>query len=211
MSAHPATRLTSPRSATTLVGIFFITGAVSLAFEALWFHQAGLALGNSVWAVSLVFSGFMAGLALGNAIAARTGEALARPLRVYAFLEATAALAGIALVFALPRLGTSLAGFFGPLLESPWLVNPLRLGVAFLMLVIPAAAMGATLPLLTQVLSAKDPRFGGVLGRLYAWNTFGAGVGVLTSEFLLIEALGVRGTALCVGAVGLAAAAAAAG
>ena len=50
-----------------LYAIFFASGASALIFEMLWFRQAGLALGNSVWASSLVLSGFMGGLALGNA------------------------------------------------------------------------------------------------------------------------------------------------
>ena len=39
-----------------LCGIFFLSGASALVFETLWFHQAGLAFGNSVWASSLVLS-----------------------------------------------------------------------------------------------------------------------------------------------------------
>jgi len=50
---------------------FFLSGASALVFEGLWFRQAGLALGNSVWASSLVLSSFMAGLAAGNALGVR--------------------------------------------------------------------------------------------------------------------------------------------
>ena len=46
-----------------LGGIFFLSGASALVLENLWFRQAGLAFGNSVWASSLVLSSFMAGLA----------------------------------------------------------------------------------------------------------------------------------------------------
>ena len=46
-----------------LCAAFFASGASGLVFETLWFHEAGLALGNSVWASSLVLSGFMGGLA----------------------------------------------------------------------------------------------------------------------------------------------------
>ena len=49
--------------------IFFLSGAAALLFETLWFRQAGLVFGNSVWASSLVLASFMAGLALGNALA----------------------------------------------------------------------------------------------------------------------------------------------
>ena len=60
-----------------LCGIFFLSGVAGLVFETLWFHQTGLALGNSVWASSLVLAGFMGGLALGNGLAGRLG-AIAR-------------------------------------------------------------------------------------------------------------------------------------
>jgi spermidine synthase len=70
-----------------ICAIFFISGASALIFETLWFHQAGLALGNSIWASSLVLSGFMGRLALGNALAARYGDRLGNPVRVYAIVE----------------------------------------------------------------------------------------------------------------------------
>jgi hypothetical protein len=47
-----------------LCAIMFVSGAAALLFETLWFRQAGLAFGNSVWASSLVLTSFMAGLAL---------------------------------------------------------------------------------------------------------------------------------------------------
>ena len=67
--------------------VFALSGAASLAFETLWFRQAGLTFGNSVWASSLVLSSFMAGIALGNGIAARYAARLARPILAYALLE----------------------------------------------------------------------------------------------------------------------------
>ena len=63
------------------------SGASAILFETLWFRLAGLTLGNSVWANSLVVSSFMGGLALGNALAARYGDSLDRPVRIYAYLE----------------------------------------------------------------------------------------------------------------------------
>jgi spermidine synthase len=56
-----------------LTAIFTFSGASALIFEVLWFRQAGLAFGNSIWASSLVLSAFMGGLALGNALAAWLG------------------------------------------------------------------------------------------------------------------------------------------
>ncbi len=189
-----------------LCAVFFVSGASGLVFETLWFHQAGLALGNSVWASSLVLAGFMGGLALGNFVAARYGERFGHPVRAYAVLEAVIAVTGVGLVYLLPRMGPALAALLGPLQDQPGLLNTLRLVTAFALLLVPSSAMGATLPLLTRALAARDACFGRVLGRLYGWNTLGAVAGVAVAEWVLIGALGVRGSALAAGGLnGLAA------
>src|SRR5256714_7612782 len=53
-----------------LSGILFLSGTGALIFETLWLRLSGLAFGNSIWAAALILSSFMAGLALGNALAA---------------------------------------------------------------------------------------------------------------------------------------------
>jgi len=186
--------------------IFFASGASALAFETLWFHQTGLALGNSIWASSLVLAGFMAGLGLGNWIAARRGDRLANPLRAYAIAELLIAITGVGLVWALPHLGPLLAALLRSGMNHFWLLQPLRLALAFALLVVPATAMGVTLPLLVRALIGLEPRFGALLGRLYGWNTLGAVVGVLVTEIALVGTLGIRGTALAAGALNLLAA-----
>lgn len=184
----------------TLCSLFFLSGSAALLFETLWFRQAGIAFGNSVWASSLVLSSFMAGLALGNGCMAKWGARVRRPVRFYAQLEICIAVFGVALVFVLPKLGGWLAPLFALILDQGWLLNPLRLLLAFALLLIPATAMGATLPVLVKALSLRDPNFGSVLGRLYGWNTLGAVAGALAGEVFLIEWFGVRGTAWVAGA-----------
>ncbi len=164
-------------------------------FETLWFRQAGLAFGNSIWASSLVLSGFMAGLALGNGLAARERGRFKNPIRLYAIAELVIGVTGVSLVYLLPKLGVLLGPLFSSVIDQPWVLNVLRLLIVFLLLLIPSTAMGITLPLLTKALSEHDPIFGRVLGRLYGWNTLGALIGVLLTEFVLVEAAGVHATA----------------
>jgi len=187
--------------------IFFASGASALVFETLWFHQAGLALGNSVWASSLVLAGFMGGLALGNALAARWGDRLADPVRSYAYLEVAIAVTGTGLVFGLPALARWLAPALRPLEGQLWLLNTCRLVVAFGALLVPSTAMGLTLPLLTRALTSAGAAFGRVLGGLYGWNTLGAVLGAVIAETHLIGALGIRGTALVAASANMGAAA----
>ncbi|MFN2425640.1 MAG: spermidine synthase, partial [Candidatus Binatia bacterium] len=72
---------------------------------------------------------------------------------------------------------------------------------------LPATAMGVTLPLMTRALCAVEKRFGAVLGALYGWNTVGAMAGVLATEAVLVDALGIRGSAYAAAAGNLLAAA----
>ncbi len=191
----------------SLYGAFFLSGCSALIFEALWFRQAGLAFGNSVWASSLVLAGFMAGMAAGNLIATRIGDRVRRPLAIYARAEAVVALSGLALVLLLPAMGAVLAPILRPLSGHLPLLNLVRLLLAFVLLLVPSTAMGLTLPLLSRVLSGQPGRFGTVLGQLYGWNTAGAVAGVAVTEFVLVKWLGIRGTAITAALLSLAVAA----
>ena len=97
-------------------GMFFLSGAGALAFETVWFAQAGLVVGNAVWSAAIVVGAFMAGLALGNALAMRLAPRLANPVLGYAAVEVVAALSGAALVIAFPYLPELFRPLFAPLL-----------------------------------------------------------------------------------------------
>src|SRR5881397_3573512 len=85
--------------------ILFLSGCSALLFQTLWLRLSGLAFGNSVWSAALILSSFMAGLALGSAIAASSKIRRWRPLHLYAVLEVLVALFGCTIVFSLPVLG----------------------------------------------------------------------------------------------------------
>jgi spermidine synthase len=189
--------------------LFFISGAAGLIFEVAWFHRCGLVFGNSIWSTSIVLSSFMGGLALGNGLVGRFGHRIGRFLRAYAALEATVGVTGIALTAGLPALTGYLAPATRGILDVPWLIDPVRLVTAFALLIVPATAMGATLPVLVGALCRWRPGFGRVLGRLYGWNTLGAVTGVACSELVLIGRFGVMGSAWIAGSLDLVAAGAA--
>ncbi len=187
-----------------IYAIFFLSGVSALIFQHIWFRQAGLAFGNSVWASSLVLSSFMAGLALGNAVAARW-RSRTNPLLVYSALELTVALTGVSLVFVLPALGEGLVPSLAQIGGSGLGLGAIRFGLGFMLLVVPTAAMGMTLPLLASRTPSRE-LFGVTLGRLYGWNTMGAVFGAIAGEAILYEWIGVRSTAYVAGALNIAAA-----
>lgn len=168
---------------------FVLSGAAALVFEMAWFHRAGLVFGNGVVAVTVVLSSFMAGLAIGNAFAAWIASRTRRLLPVYAALELAIAISGIALTAVLPQLSRT----------------NVPLVVAFVLLLVPASAMGATLPVLVAAQSDLQVRltpqisFRVALGTLYAANTVGGLIGVLAAEFALVPTIGIAGSALIAG------------
>src|SRR5437867_11800663 len=159
---------------TILSSILFLSGNGALIFETLWLRLSGLAFGNSVWAAALILSSFMAGLALGNAIAASSGIRRWRPRHLYALLEVLVALLGCTIVFGLPALGELLR----PVWQTRWNYQPMLLGlrfiVSFLILLLPTTAMGLTLPVLIEDPMLRHTNFGRVIGFLYGSNTLGA-------------------------------------
>jgi spermidine synthase len=177
----------------------FLSGVGALIFETLWLRLSGLAFGNSIWAAALILSSFMAGLALGNALAASSRIRRWRPLHFYAALEGLVALFGCTLVFALPVLGDWMRPVWQTLWNHQETLLGLRFVLSFLILLVPTTAMGLTLPVLMEDAALRQINFGRAIGLLYGFNTLGAVLGALLGEAYLIEAFGLRGTGLAAG------------
>jgi len=183
-----------------LCGVLFLSGTGALIFETLWLRLSGLAFGNSVWAVALILSSFMTGLALGNALAASTRIRRWRPLHLYVVLELLVAFLGCTIVFALPVIGNLLR----PLWQLLWDYQPTLLGLrfvfSFLILLLPTTAMGLTLPVIIEDPLLRETDFGRAIGFLYGSNTLGAMLGAVLGEAYLIGAFGLYGTSLAAAA-----------
>ena len=187
--------------------ILFLSGTSALLFQTLWLRLSGLAFGNSVWSAALILSSFMAGLALGSAIAASLTLQRLRPLRVYMALEVVVAVLGCTLVFTLPDLGQWLRPVFQLLWHHQQLLNGMRFAISFLILLIPTTAMGLSLPVLLEDPLLQQQAFGPNVGTLYGCNTLGAVAGALLGEAFLIKLCGLFGTGLTAGTIGCVAAA----
>ena len=172
-------------------GILFLSGIGALIFETLWLRLSGLAFGNSIWAAALILSSFMAGLALGNVIAASSKVRRWRPLHLYAVLKLAVAFFGCTIVFDLPLLGELMR----PVWQMLWNYQPtligLRFVLSFLILLVPTTAMGLTLPVLIEDPVLRQTNFGRAIGLLYGSNTLGAVAGAVLGEAYSIQAFGI--------------------
>src|SRR5436190_14511407 len=184
-----------------LCGVLFFSGTGALIFETLWLRLSGLAFGNSTWAAALILSSFMAGLALGNALAASSRIRRWRPLHFYAVLELVVAFFGCTIVFGLQVL----CDFMPPVWQTLWNYQPtllgLRFAVSFLILLVPTTAMGLTLPVIIEEPLLEETEFSRAIGFLYGSNTLGAMLGAVLGEAYLIGAFGLYGTSVTAGAM----------
>jgi spermidine synthase len=183
----------------TLVGLFVVSGAASLVDQVCFSKYLTYVVGATAHAVSAVLAAFMTGLMVGATVGGRLSAKTRRPLAAYGIAEilvgASVALAPLAFA-ALTPMYAGLAQRFG---GSLVFLSLARWLVAFLVVAVPTAAMGATLPLVSAALAADDhPDARNTRERrlavLYAANTFGGATGALIAAYALLPALGLSGS-----------------
>lgn len=189
------------RVARALPFLVALSGAAALVYESLWMRSFGLIFGGTTSAVAMVLAVFMGGLALGSALAAR--RPAAQPLRAYARVEL---LAGVTALLSLPLL-RALPWAYGLLVARAGPTGALEhLGIAALaalVLLPPTVLLGATVPLAVEFLARAGTEVHAGFGRLYLLNTLGGALGVALAPFVLVPALGVRGTLVAAAAASL--------
>jgi len=153
-----------------------------------------LLFGDTVLAVSTVLASFMAGLALGSYVIGRHIDRRARILPLYAALEAGIGVSAIVLPPALEALTPVYVWLHRHLHDSFWLFSAVRFLLAFSLLCVPTALMGATLPVLSRYMVRNTATLGWSVGALYALNTGGAVVGCFAAGFVLLGHYGLTRT-----------------
>ncbi|MDG2333034.1 MAG: fused MFS/spermidine synthase [Myxococcota bacterium] len=183
---------------------FFISGFAALLYETAWTRELAFVFGTSELAVTAVLAAYMAGLALGAAVAGRWSHRIRRPVLAYGVIELGIGLGALAVPFAIRGLMGIYVNWLGGLDAPPESVGLLtalfHLVGAFLVLVPCTALMGATLPLLARHAVQNDEQVGPRIGYLYAVNTAGAICGALTAAFVLLPEFGLRQT-IYIGAI----------
>lgn len=173
---------------------FLLSGFAALLYETVWMRQLAVVFGTSELATVTVLAAFMGGLAAGS----RLGEGLAGSVRVYAALELLVALGALLvtpLVRAAAALSTwALGGLPAPPSAGGWAQPAFFLGAGMLLLAVPTAAMGATLPVLARAVVRRPEEITPSVAALYCLNLVGAVAGTLGTAFVLIPQLGLAAT-----------------
>ncbi len=207
----PATHLTpnpaaiqSHRIFRLIAVCFLFSGATGLIYEVLWARMLGLVFGATTIAISAVLTAFMGGLAIGSFIAGGVARKIKNPLRTYALIEIAIGLYALLV----PALFRGIDFFYGFIWER---FHPgfygfalSRFFLAAVVLFLPTALMGATLPVLVAAIRAAGDSRANAVARLYFLNLAGAIAGTVAAGFLLLPLFGVRVTTWIAAAANLA-------
>ncbi|MSO36195.1 MAG: hypothetical protein EXQ54_07170 [Acidobacteria bacterium] len=176
----------------TVLVLFFCSGVAGLIYQVLWLRRLSLIFGVTVYAASTVLAAFMAGLAAGSVL---SGWVLRRgfsPLVAFAIAEVLVGVTGLASPFLLDATASIYAVLHAVAPDSLGALTLARLICSFVILAVPTAMMGMTLPLLSAALAVPGRSSGSSVSLLYAVNTIGAVSGTLLTGLILIPAIGIQ-------------------
>ena len=171
---------------------FVLSGAAGLLYEVVWSKQIAYLLGSSLHSVSVVVAAFLGGLALGARVLGGPLTRSGDPGRRYAMLEFAVGALGLLVLPLLRALDPVVGQLYRGLGGEGAAFGAARVVLLFVLLVPPAALMGATLPVL--VARFERGALGTGLAWLYALNTLGAVAGSLLGGFLLLPGFGLLGS-----------------
>lgn len=173
-----------------------VTGAVSMGLEVLASRTLALIFGSSLQAFAIVLMAFILGIGLGRAVVASPRmRRWQEEKTLFALLLSAAAVIGVLVagieqwVDIYRHVRTGLARS-----EMGFVFHQLATGaIAMVVLGLPAALLGAVLPVCIRAEGIGAAGLGQRVGRLLTWNTIGAVGGVLLTGFVLMPRIGLRG------------------
>ncbi len=174
--------------------VFFVSGTAGLIYQIVWTRWAGLEVGSSTAAIGTVVATFLLGLAAGAALGGRwIDRTRTSALSAYAVLELGIAAYGLLFAPLLHLLAPSLGALYRGGGEQGVLFNLSRILLCAALILPPTLAMGATLPILSRLATARGAGTREI-GLLYGINTLGAVAGAALAGWVLLPPLGLTRT-----------------
>jgi spermidine synthase len=187
--------------------LFFFSGFAGLAFEIVWCRHLLRALGAGLNANSCVFAAFLTGAAAGALICWQISDKKLLKeksqffLKLYGRLEFLAAISGVLVCLLLNAKSEEfVASLLGGISGNEFFCDLARFLIAFVVLLLPCACMGASFAALGKAFSQTNCKriFFPIL---YGANTTGAAIGSLCTSFWLLPSLGLNKTAFLAGGI----------
>jgi spermidine synthase len=151
-------------------------------------------IGGATYSFVVMLAAFLTGIALGSALLRARLDAIARPRRLFGWLElgiAATALGTLPLLEAISSVERGPSWFLA-LGTSGVREQGLRFGLAFGVMLVPATLIGMTFPVAGRIAARGLPRLSREIGGIYAVNTAGNVAGAILAGFVLLPWLGIH-------------------
>jgi len=171
-------QLVSKRSEALLLAVFFLSGVSALIYQVAWQRLLFGAFGVDIESITIVVSTFMLGLGCGALAGGQLADRLGhRTIELFALCELGIGLFGVASPHLIAAVGAQFLQSSLPVIAT----------VNFLLILVPASFMGATLPMLVAHLFRGNASVGVSISKLYWSNTMGAALGALAAGVVLFH------------------------
>jgi spermidine synthase len=190
-----------------ILPLILASGFVSFTYEVFWVRLVAHEVGSGTDAFSTMLGSFLAGIAIGSAVASRFASDARRAALGFAVAQLGIAAFSVAAFFFVDRIPALADRLHADGLPTTW-VNV----VACMATLFPAAlCIGATFPFAVRILARSGADDAGpASARVYSVNTVGSIAGSVCAGFFLVPDLGFKGTIVFCAVINLALAAAAA-
>ena len=170
-----------------VAAVFALSGFAALVYQVAWQRALLTIYGVNAESVTVVVTAFMVGLGLGSLLGGWLADVpRVDHLRVFAAIEAVVCGYGAASLELLARAG-EITGPLGP--GAVFLAT-------FVLVLIPTALMGATLPLLVGHAVRRSGNVGHSLSILYFANTLGGALAAIVTAIVLLRRFGLQTSVL---------------
>jgi spermidine synthase len=203
--AAPAAVGLAPRWHPLLVA-YAVVGFSALVLEVGWTRSLAMVFGSSIHAFACMLAAFLGGIGLGSLLVGRRVDRLRRPYLVVTAGIALLGIASLASTLFLARVPQLFISAFATLGSSPSRLVAIHFGLGVLLMLPATLILGALFPVMSSALASEKGNAEAAVGEVYFANTLGSAAGAFLAGFVLIPALGLRGTLALASAVNLAAA-----
>jgi len=171
---------------------FYLSGFAALTYEIIWTRLLSLTFGTGAYAFSVMLVAYFTGLALGSYIMSHLIDNIDSPIIWLIIIQLSIGLCGLLLLPGFSHLDIPYLAVV-KWATSPYFIMASWILIPFLLL-IPTMLMGATLPLVTKMVSHQKENIGTDVGLTYSATTLGGIFGAWWTGFILIPYIGIEKT-----------------
>ncbi len=181
---------------------FAVSGTAAMFYEVAWTRTLSMILGTTTYAFTTMLAAFLLGIGLGSILYRWIPESIPR-IRLFSILQAIIGLSVLMTIPAFEKLPFLFITFHMRWADSWINLQIIRFAMALLVMIVPCLAMGILFPVVSSLFIERAAHVGARLGKVYAWNTYGASIGAALAGLALVPGIGMQKTIVIGGAMNL--------